>query len=117
VQGTQKELAALVDGILTRSFSGHAEEIWHEAHASFQRIPLEEFQRGEEASRQSLGKFKRVLSVTSARITPDLTGSSIDAVLEFEYATIKGSFKFSKVDGVWRLTFYDLVMPLPRVPT
>ena len=30
--------------------------------------------------------------------------------------TVKGSFKFVKVDGVWRLALYTLKMPLPRVP-
>lgn len=117
VLGNEKELSALVTSILTRSFGGQVDAIWNEAAPSFQQMTLEEFRRSEAASKASLGGFKRVLSVTQARISPDLTGSSIDAVLEFDYATIKGSFKFTRIDGVWRLTFYDLVMPLPRVPT
>jgi len=117
VRGNEKELAALVTSILTRSFSGQVDEIWNEAAPSFQQMTLEEFRKSEASSRASLGNFHSVLGVTQARINPDLTGSSIDVVLEFDRATIKGSFKFTKIDGVWRMTFYDLVMPLPRVPT
>jgi hypothetical protein len=54
--------------------------------------------------------------VTAARQNPSRTGASLQLLIEFEKATITGSFEFTKIDDQWKLTFFKLVLPLPRVP-
>jgi hypothetical protein len=114
VQGDVKEMSALVDSILGRVFAGQVEEVWHEAAPNF--TPLDVFARTVSDQRRTLGAYHRVLSVTNARINPDRSGSSVDVVVQFDNATIKGSFNFTRIDGVWRMWSYKLVLPLPQVP-
>lgn len=115
VQGNAKELTLLVSAILLRAFNGDIEGVWRDAAPNF--TPLDAFTRTVEDQKRTLGGFLRVLSVTSARISPDRSGSSVDVVVQFEHASIKGSFNFTKIDGVWRMWSYKLLLPLPAVPS
>lgn len=118
VQGNAVELRALVTDILTRSFAGQVDLVWRDAAPAFQEMPLETFRRNEADSLRTLGGFNRVLSVTSARINPSQTNTSVDLMLEFDYApAIKGSFEFTKIDGAWRMFGYKLFLPLPHIPS
>lgn len=118
-RGDEPMLLGMVSTILTQWSSGEVDRVWHEAAPAFQQgIPLESFRRTEADRLQTLGKFQRILSVQSARRSASGSGTSIECVIEFANATIKGSFSFSTVDGdVYRLTSYRLVLPLPRIPT
>ena len=117
VAGNRAELQALVEDILKKSSAGDYDGIWNAAAPGFQQsISLEDFQRTEAERHATLGAFGRVLNVTSAKINPSQTGTSIDCLVEFANYTLKGSFEFTKIAGTWRLTFYKLVMPLPHSP-
>ena len=57
-----------------------------------------------------------MLNVTWARLSPSHTSTSVDCLVEFDNATINTSFRFTKIDGVWRMTYSKLVLPLPKEP-
>ncbi len=117
VKGPQEELRAAAQQILELSARGEAEAIWQGAALGFQQsIALPNFQQTEADRRKVLGPFRRILDVTSARQNPSGTGASLTLLIEFERATITGSFEFTKIDDAWKLTFFKLVLPLPRVP-
>ncbi|MBK9031464.1 MAG: hypothetical protein IPL61_09025 [Myxococcales bacterium] len=117
VEGNRIELRGLVNDVITRSFDGDVDAVYQDAAEGFREsITLEDFQRTERERHAALGAFVRVLDVTWARISPNKTSTSVDCLIEFKNYTVKGSFKFVKIDGVWRLALYTLKMPLPRVP-
>ena len=84
---------------------------------SFQQgIKLQTFKQVEEHHRNVLGSFRRILDVTWARQNPNRTSASLSLLIEFEKATITGSFGFTRIQDTWKMTFFNLVLPLPRVP-
>jgi hypothetical protein len=117
VQGNEEELRAVARHILEHSARGETDEIWSDAALGFQQsISLPNFREIEADRRKVLGPYKRILHVTSARQNPSRTGASLQLLIEFEKATITGSFEFTKIQDAWKLTFFKLVLPLPRVP-
>ncbi|MBZ0232927.1 MAG: hypothetical protein K8M05_11410 [Deltaproteobacteria bacterium] len=117
VKGPEDELRAVAQRILEQSARNEADAIWQEAALGFQQsIALPNFRETEADRRKVLGPFRRILDVTSARQNPSRTGASLQLLIEFEKATITGSFEFTKIDDAWKLTFFKLVLPLPSVP-
>jgi hypothetical protein len=117
VEGPKLELRRAADEILTLSARQDYDAIWSRAALGFQEsITQENFRDTEAARRKVLGPYLRILDVTSAVQNPTHTGASIQLLIQFEKATITGSLDFAKVDDVWKLTRYKLVLPLPRVP-
>ncbi len=117
VQGPEQELRAAAQQILEASAREDIDAIWNQAALGFQQsIALHNLRQVEADRRQVLGPFRRILHVTSARQNPKRTGASLQLLIEFEKATITGSFEFTKIDDAWKLTFFKLVLPLPRVP-
>jgi hypothetical protein len=109
------EIKQLAIKILEQTRDGQDDAIWDAAHPDlFQAsISKEEFRELQKQRRETLGPFRRLLSITSGK--GDITGGGLDALIEFgNNLTITGTFRFSKVDGVYRLTFYKLIMPLPH---
>lgn len=117
VEGPRDELRRTADEILMLSAAKDYDAIWNRAAPGFQQsISLENFRETETDRRRALGPYLRILNVTSAIQNPSQTGASLQLLIQFEKATITGSFEFTKVDGAWKLVFYKLVLPLPRVP-
>jgi hypothetical protein len=117
VKGPAEELRAAAQKILEQSARGEVDAIWNQAALGFQQsIALPNFRETEADRRKVLGPFRRILNVTAARQNPSRTGASLQLLIEFEKATITGSFEFTKIDDQWKLTFFKLVLPLPRVP-
>jgi hypothetical protein len=117
VKGPADELRAVAQQILEQSARGDIDTIWNQAALGFQQsIALPNFREIESDRRKVLGPFRRILDVTSARTNPSRTGASLQLLIEFEKATITGTFEFTKIDDTWKLTFFKLVLPLPRVP-
>jgi hypothetical protein len=117
VKGPQDELRAAAQEILELSAKGEVDAIWNQAALGFQQsIALPNFRETEADRRKVLGPFRRILDVTTARQNPSRTGASLQLLIEFEKATITGTFEFTKIDDAWKLTFFKLVLPLPRVP-
>jgi hypothetical protein len=115
-----EELRALTDHILGQSREGKAGAIWDEAAAVFrQSITRTDFIELEQERHDRLGPYNRILAVTTASTNPSKTAGSLDLLIEFRHpqggsATTTGVFKYEKDAGVWKLTFYKLIMPLPR---
>jgi hypothetical protein len=115
-----EEIEALTLKILEDSRDGKAGAIYDAAAQVFQdSITREEFITLEQERRDTLGPFSRIFKVTSSRQNPAKTSASLDALLEFRgpqgsSVIITGSFKYAKIDGVWKLTFFKLIMPMPH---
>lgn len=110
----------LTEQILIDSRDGKAGAI-HDAAAPVFRdsISREGFIALEQERRESLGPFSRIFKVTSSRQNPSGTSASLDALLEFRspdgsLVIVTGSFKYAKIDGEWKLTFFKVIMPMPR---
>jgi hypothetical protein len=117
MKAPEEELRAVAQQILEHSARGEIEAIWNQAALGFQQsIALDNFRETEADRRKVLGPFRRILHVTNARQNPSRTGASLQLLIEFEKATITGTFEFTKIEDVWKLTFFKLVLPLPRVP-
>jgi hypothetical protein len=112
----------LTQQILIDSRDGKAGAIWDAAAQVFKdSISREEFIALEQDRRETLGPFLRIFKVTSSRQNPAQTGASLDALLEFRNpkgaaVIVTASFKYAKIGGVWKLTFFKLIMPMPRGP-
>lgn len=118
VAGNRAELRRLVETVLTTAFSGDVAGVWADAAEGFrQSTTFEAFQRTVEDHHRALGRFHRVLNITWAKLAPSRQSTSVDCLLEFDNGTVNSSFKFVKIDGVWRLGSYKIVLPLPRVPS
>jgi hypothetical protein len=115
-----EELRELTDHILSQSREGKAGAIWDEAALVFrQSITRTDFIALEQERHDRLGPYNRILAVTTASTNPSKTAGSLDLLIEFRHpqggsATTTGVFKYEKDAGVWKLTFYKLIMPLPR---
>ncbi len=117
VRGPEAELKRAAEEILILSAQEDYAGIWNRAAVGFQQsITKENFRETESDRRKVLGPFLRILNVTSATQNPNGTGASIQLLVEFEKATITGGIDFTKIDDVWKMTRYKLVLPLPRVP-
>ncbi len=109
------EIKDLVIKILEQTRDGQDDAIWEAAHADlFQAsISRKDFHAVQEQRRETLGPFRRLLDITSGK--GDTARAGLDTLLEFgNNVTITGSFRFVKVDGVYRLSFYKLIMPMPK---
>lgn len=109
------EIKQLAIQVLEQTRDGQDDAIWDAAHPDlFQAsVSREEFRAIQKQRRDTLGPFRRLLKVTYGKGT--VTGGGLDALLEFgNNLTISGSFRFTKVDGVYRLSFYKLILPLPH---
>jgi hypothetical protein len=114
-----KEIEELTRTILEESRDGKAGQIWDQAAAVFRgSISRDDFIALEQRRRDAVGPFLRILKVTS-RQNPSGTAASLDALVEFNAGegstvTIAGSFKYAKIEGIWRLAFYKLILPMPH---
>ncbi len=113
-----KEIEELTAAILVQSRDGLSDDIWLAAAPVFQQsITRTKFNSLEVQRRETVGPFRRILDITRSQQNPAQTGATVDALLEYGTGvTIPGTFKFSKIDGVWKLAFYKLIMPMPDAP-
>jgi hypothetical protein len=115
-----KIIEELTEKILADSRDGKAGAIWDDAAPIFKdSISREAFLALEQERRETLGPFSRIFKITSSRQNPAGTSAALDALLEFrnpQGATviITASFKYAKIGGVWKLTFFKLIMPMPH---
>lgn len=118
------EIGELTQQILELSRDGRAGEVWEAAAPVFRdSISKEAFLRLEAERREVLGAFEVILKTGVAppvsRISPSGSTASYDALLEYRgpsgaSVTVSGRFKFQKLDGAWKLSFYKVILPLPR---
>ncbi|MCA9677718.1 MAG: hypothetical protein KC464_22030 [Myxococcales bacterium] len=113
------EIRSLVEQILVQTREGQDDTIWNAAAPVFQQsISRVDFHELQEQRRATLGPYRRILTKEKDQVgkqNPSHTGASLDLLLEFgNDQTIAGSFRFSKIDGAWRLSFYKLITPMPH---
>jgi hypothetical protein len=101
-------LKAAVEGMLMSP----VEEVWQTASPTFQQvISLEDLQELERQRARALGRFDRVLDVRQVRLNPARNNASTVVLLQFEKATITGTFEFTRNDDRWQLVSLRLVPP------
>ena len=112
--------------VLLRLQKGDVKDVWSGADAVFQgAVSMSDLADLETQRQKEIGKFARIVHVTSNKKTPSELGDSLDMLLEYESADkgaektiLSAHFEFSRTDprGPWRLSTYKPIMPLPRVP-
>jgi hypothetical protein len=109
-------LQAAIEAALVHSAKDEIDALWAEASPAFQQaISVEDLRVTERDRRAALGPFDRVLDLRGVRLNPGRNAASLIALLQYQKATITGSFELSRIDDRWRLVFYKLVMPVLQV--
>ena len=103
------ELKAAVETVLLSP----AEQVWQDASPAFQQaISLEDWKALEHQRTDALGPFDRVLDVRKVRLNPGRNAASLVVLLQFQKATITGTFELSRNEDRWQLVSPRLVMPV-----
>ncbi len=116
------EVVGKVSEILTEIRSGGADEVWRQAAKPFKEsINVTRFGELAKKNEEELGKFVRVLTVSSSGLHPAKDHAKVSVLVEFEKVRTNGQFRFRKGDDdAWRLSFFKLLIPEPvisgRVP-
>lgn len=110
------ELKTALEGVLSRWGKGEIAALWRDASPIFQQaLSVEDLERAEGERRRSLGGFDRILDIHKVRLTPRRNKAHLVVLLQFEHKTITGNFDFDRIDGVWRLELYQLLLPVLAV--
>lgn len=109
------EVRQVVERVVSQLHQDKVDQVWMEAAPLFQgSVTAAELARLERERRAVLGAFRQVLTVTRSKKSPGGDSASVEALIEFDKATITASFGLAKIDDVWRLTAYRVVLPMPR---
>jgi hypothetical protein len=111
------EVHQVADQILTQLKDGHADQVWDNATAVFQKQEQKEkFVQLQIDHLRVLGNYRRIIRVSEAKVIGG-TSASFDALAEFDKASgvrvAFGFFRFSKLDP-WKLNSFKIVLPMPR---
>jgi len=103
--------------ILQKLDQGHADQVWDEATAVFQK--QEEKAKFVELQREhmaALGSYRRIIAVTEAKVIRG-TEATFDTLAEFDKAsgvrTVFGFWRRSRTQS-WKLVSFKIVLPMPR---
>lgn len=103
------ELKAAVEGVLMSPI----EQVWQDASPAFrQAISLEDLKELDRQRAGVLGPFDRVLDMRKVRLNPGRNAASVVVLLQFQKATITGTFELSRSGDTWQLVSPRLVMPV-----
>ncbi len=125
LERVQGEPVVIVDAlaVLLRLQKGDVAGVWSGATDAFKTATSKENLAELEKQREKeLGRFARIVDVTSNKKTPSKTGDTLDLLVEYEgseNAIISVHFDFSRIDQYqpWTLNAYKPIMPMPRVPS
>lgn len=118
-----KEIEDQTRHILELSRDGKYGEIYAATAPVFRdSIDRQDFIELEQRRRDEIGPFLRILRVMRATQNPSQNGASLDALLEYnagngKTVTVTGNFKYSKINGEWKLAYYRIIMPIPHGTT
>jgi hypothetical protein len=110
-------------GVLLRLQKGDTDGVWNDAADVFKTaVSMKDLGALEQTRRKEIGKFARIVDVTSNKKSPSETGDSLDMLLEYDAADkpiLSVHFEFSRLDQYrpWSLASYKPIMPMPRVPS
>jgi hypothetical protein len=111
------------DAILQKLKDGHADQVWDQATAVFQKQEQKaRFIQLQAEHLAALGSYRRIIAVTEAKVIGDakLTGGSsatFDTLAEFEKASgVRTVFVFYRRSRLepWKLRSLKIVLPMPR---
>jgi hypothetical protein len=109
--------------VLVRLAHGDAAGVWKDAtDKPFKvSISIDDLRAAELVRQKEIGKFVKIVDVTSNKQDPGGHGDSVDLLAQYdgpEKTIISVHFDFERVgdDLVWHLASYRPIMPLPRVP-
>ncbi|TMQ23146.1 MAG: hypothetical protein E6J90_11250 [Deltaproteobacteria bacterium] len=105
------------DAILHKLNDGHADQIWDDATAVFQKQEQKaKFVQLQVEHLAALGPYRRIIAVTEAKVIGG-TSATFDTLAEFEKAsgvrTVFGFFRRSRLEP-WKLRSFKIVLPMPR---
>jgi len=110
------DLHIVANHILEQLRDGHAAEVWDEATDVFQKQEQKSrFSQLEVEHQRVLGEYRRVLTVTEAKVI-NKTRATFDVLVEYSRANVRANFGFqrtSKADP-WKLRSLKVALPMPR---
>jgi hypothetical protein len=103
--------------ILERLRDDKAGEVWDAATPVFQKQESrDKFVQIQDEHRRALGKYKRLLDVTEAKVINGIS-ATFDVLAEFELSSgvrVVFSFERESKAAPWKLRSFKLVVPMPR---
>lgn len=111
------EVHALVKKTLEEVRDGGSEAVYAQASPTFkQSIDRDTFLQVQEQRRLALGPYVRILDTLESWRDRSRSKAQVTVVVQYEKARTPVTIGFIKVDDVWRLAHYKVVMPQPRIP-
>lgn len=114
-----KEVYALTRHVLEQVRGGGIGKVWDESAYTFRLASVRtQFIENQRQRDKILGKYVRILDTMSAWRNESRTRTSISMLVEYE--KVKKTtvvIGFRKREGQWRLSYYKVEIPLPKVPT
>jgi hypothetical protein len=112
------DLHKTADGLLRQLKDGHADEVWDQATAVFQK--QEQKARFVEIQGEhfaALGNYRRIIAVSEAKLAIGGNTATFDALAQFDKANgvraVFGFYRRTKADA-WKLRSFKIVLPMPR---
>jgi hypothetical protein len=109
--------------VLTRLARGDAATVWKDAAEKPFKVSMsiDDLRAAEEVRKKEIGKFVKIVDVTSNKQDPGGHGDALDVLAQYdgpEKTIISVHFDFARTgdDLVWHLASYRPIMPGPRVP-
>ena len=112
------DLHKAADGILRQLEDGHADAVWDQATAVFQKQEQKaRFVELEGEHFDALGNYRRIIAVSEAKLAIGGNSATFDALAEFDKANgvraVFGFFRRTKSEA-WKLRSFKIVLPMPR---
>lgn len=111
------EIHATADKILQQLRDGHAADVWDAASDVFQKQEVKErFVAIQAENQQVLGKYRRIIAVTEAKVIGGTRGN-FDVLVEYSKANVRASFGFQRESKTlpWSLRHLKIALPMPRI--
>jgi hypothetical protein len=111
------EVHALVRQTLQRVSDDQDGAVYDEASPTFkQSISRATFLELQDQRRSSLGKYVRILDTVESRRNLSRSTAQVTVLAQYEKAKTTVTIHFIKIDDIWKLAHYKVVMPQPRIP-
>jgi hypothetical protein len=111
------DVHATADRILQQLRDGHAADVWDAASDLFQKQEVRDrFVKIQEENQAVLGKYRRIIAVTEAKVISGLRGY-FDVLVEYSKTNVRASFGFlrNSKSEPWKLRNLKIALPMPRI--
>jgi uncharacterized membrane protein YgcG len=111
------DVHAVADHILQQLRDGEAAKVWDEAADVFQKQePKARFVATATEQQRVLGEYRRIITVTEAKVNADKNRATFDVLVEYSQSNIRvilGMIRGSQAEK-WRLRSLKVALPMPR---